>query len=72
MKTRVADYITRKLYEAGAEYVFMITGGMIMHLTDSLTGDTKMKFICFSSKISVRKINVHWTSCINKRNSNIF
>jgi acetolactate synthase-1/2/3 large subunit len=47
MKVRVADYITKKLYEAGAEYVFMITGGMIMHLTDALTKNKEMRYICF-------------------------
>ncbi len=47
MKIRVADYITQKLHEAGADYVFMITGGMIMHLTDALTKNKKMKYICF-------------------------
>ncbi|MEI8217873.1 MAG: thiamine pyrophosphate-binding protein [Elusimicrobiota bacterium] len=47
MKVRVADYITQKLYEAGAGYVFMITGGMIMHLTDALMANKKMKYICF-------------------------
>ncbi|MFE5324707.1 thiamine pyrophosphate-binding protein [Paenibacillus sp. NPDC056579] len=33
---RVADYITNALYEAGGKHVFLVTGGMIMHLTDAL------------------------------------
>ena len=30
MKMRVADYLTSKLYEAGGEDVFLVTGGMII------------------------------------------
>ncbi len=47
MKIRVADYITQMLYEAGAERIFMITGGMIMHLTDAVYKNKRVKFICF-------------------------
>jgi acetolactate synthase-1/2/3 large subunit len=36
MKMRVADYLTDALYRAGGENVFLVTGGMIMHLTDAL------------------------------------
>jgi len=36
MRMRVADFITNALYEAGGEQVFLVTGGMIMHLTDAL------------------------------------
>lgn len=46
MKTRVADFIIRKLYAAGGEYVFLITGGMIMHLTDALLQHKNTKYIC--------------------------
>jgi len=46
MKMSVADYITKKMYEAGCEHVFLITGGMIMHLTDALLRNGKMKYIC--------------------------
>ncbi len=46
MKTRVADYLTNKIYEAGGETVFLITGGMIMHLTDALRNHGKQKFVC--------------------------
>jgi len=43
---RVADYITSKLYEAGGKHVFLITGGMIMFLTDAILQHKKMKYIC--------------------------
>ena len=46
MKMRVADYIVEKLYRAGAEHAFLITGGMIMHLTDALLQHKKQKYIC--------------------------
>ncbi len=46
MEMRVADFITSKLYDAGAETVFMVTGGMIMHLTDALYCHKKQKYVC--------------------------
>lgn len=45
MKMRVADFITSKLYDAGGKHVFLITGGMIMHLTDALYQHGKQKFV---------------------------
>ncbi len=46
MKMRVADYIVDKLYQAGAKHAFLITGGMIMHLTDALLQHKKQNYIC--------------------------
>ena len=46
MSIRVADYIVDRLYRAGAEQAFLITGGMIMHLTDALLRHGKQKFFC--------------------------
>jgi acetolactate synthase I/II/III large subunit len=46
MRMRVADYLTNKLYEAGGQHVFLITGGMIMHLTDALLRHGKQKYVC--------------------------
>ncbi|OGR33842.1 MAG: hypothetical protein A2091_02545 [Desulfuromonadales bacterium GWD2_61_12] len=46
MKMRVSDYLVDRLYRAGAEHAFLITGGMIMHLTDALLQHGKQKFIC--------------------------
>lgn len=43
---RVADYLTNKLYEAGGEVVFLITGGMIMHLTDALKMHGRQRHVC--------------------------
>lgn len=45
-KIRVADFINQKLYEAGGEHVFLVTGGMIMHLTDALRQHGRQKPIC--------------------------
>ena len=36
VKIRVADYLTQKLAEVSGNKLFMITGGMIMHLTDAV------------------------------------
>lgn len=41
---KVTDFIANYLKEAGAEYVFMVTGGGAMHLNDSL--GRELKFIC--------------------------
>lgn len=46
MKIRVADYLTSMLYDAGGKHVFMVTGGMIMHLTDAVLQHEKMEYIC--------------------------
>ena len=46
MKIRVADYLTSKLYDAGGDRVFLITGGMIMHLTDALLQHGQQKYVC--------------------------
>lgn len=43
---RVADYITSKLFDAGGECVFLITGGMIMHLTDALLQHKDQRYVC--------------------------
>jgi acetolactate synthase I/II/III large subunit len=44
-KYRVADYITSKLEEAGANKIFLVTGGMIMHLTDSILLNSNVDYI---------------------------
>lgn len=46
MKQRVADFITDKVYQAGGKNVFLITGGMIMHLTDALRQHGSQTFTC--------------------------
>lgn len=46
MRMRVADYITSKLFDAGGECIFLITGGMIMHLTDALLQHGRQKYVC--------------------------
>lgn len=50
MKVRVADYLTEKLSCAGGDNIFMITGGMIMFLTDAvekLHREKKLNYYCF-------------------------
>lgn len=46
MQMRVADFIVDQLYRAGAEHAFLITGGMIMTLTDALLQHGKQKYVC--------------------------
>lgn len=46
MKQRVADFLTDRLYQAGGRNVFMITGGMIMHLTDALRQHGRQTYTC--------------------------
>jgi acetolactate synthase-1/2/3 large subunit len=46
MKIRVADYIASRLVEFGAKHVFLLSGGMMMHLTDALGHEGGLKYIC--------------------------
>jgi len=43
---RVADYIANFIYENGTKHVFLLSGGGIMHLTDGLACNKKLKKIC--------------------------
>jgi acetolactate synthase-1/2/3 large subunit len=45
MGIRVADYITNAIFEAGGKTVFMVTGGMIMHLTDAVYQHDEQQFV---------------------------
>jgi len=42
---RVADYICKRLAEAGVEHVFLVTGGGAMHLNDALK-QSSLSFVC--------------------------
>ncbi len=53
MNIKVSDYINNSLFEAGAEHAFLITGGMIMHLTDSILRHGKQKYTCCHHEQSV-------------------
>lgn len=46
MKIRVADYIASRLLELGAKHVFLLTGGMMMHLVDALGHPGGLQYIC--------------------------
>lgn len=46
MKIRVADYIATRLLEMGVEQVFLLSGGMMMHLTDPLGRQGGLRYIC--------------------------
>ncbi len=50
---KVSDYVNDAFYNAGAEHVFLLTGGMIMHLTDSIIRHPKQKYICCHHEQSV-------------------
>lgn len=46
MKIRVADYIASRLLEMGAKHVFLLNGGMMMHLVDALGRPGGLRYIC--------------------------
>jgi acetolactate synthase-1/2/3 large subunit len=46
MKIRVADYIASRLLEMGAKNVFLLNGGMMMHLVDTLGRPGGLRYIC--------------------------
>jgi acetolactate synthase I/II/III large subunit len=43
---RVADYVTDRLYKAGAKDIFMLTGGGMMFLSDSVYVHPKVRVVC--------------------------
>ena len=46
MKIRVADYITQFIQQQGVESVFMLSGGGMMHMVDSVGRAKNLKVIC--------------------------
>ena len=46
MKIRVADYIASRLLEIGVKDVFLLNGGMMMHLVDTLGHLGGLRYIC--------------------------
>ena len=46
-KIRVADYIAQRAVEAGAQHVFLVTGGGAMHLNDAFGRHPKLTPVCF-------------------------
>jgi acetolactate synthase-1/2/3 large subunit len=46
MKIRVAEYIASRLTEFGAKHVFLLSGGMMMHLTDALGREGGLSYVC--------------------------
>jgi acetolactate synthase-1/2/3 large subunit len=46
MKIRVADYVASRLTEFGAKHVFLLSGGMMMHLTDALGRQGGLSYVC--------------------------
>ena len=45
MKIRVADYIASRLLEQGVKHVFLLNGGMMMHLVDTLGREGGLGYI---------------------------
>ena len=43
---RIADYIIRKLAEAGASHLFMISGRGILYLTDAVARNPDVSHVC--------------------------
>jgi len=46
-RMRVADYIAERCVAAGAEHVFLVTGGGAMHLNDAFGRNKKLTPVCF-------------------------
>ena len=45
MKIKVSDYISNIMVESGIRHVFMVPGGLAMHLNDSFARNKKLKCI---------------------------
>ena len=46
MKIRVADYLAKRIAEAGVRHVFMISGGGAMHLNDAIGKNKNIEYVC--------------------------
>lgn len=46
MKIRVADYLTKRIAEAGVRHVFMVSGGGAMHLNDAVGKNKDIQYVC--------------------------
>ena len=43
---RLADYVARTLVEKGCDQIFMVTGGMAMHLNDAIGRCAGLSYVC--------------------------
>ncbi|MDH2915651.1 MAG: thiamine pyrophosphate-binding protein [Gallionella sp.] len=46
MKIRVADYLAKRIAEAGVRHVFMVSGGGAMHLNDAIGKNKNIEYVC--------------------------
>jgi acetolactate synthase I/II/III large subunit len=46
VKIRVADYLAKRIAEAGVRHVFMISGGGAMHLNDAVGKNKDLEYVC--------------------------
>jgi acetolactate synthase-1/2/3 large subunit len=46
MKTKLSDYVVETLARQGVKHVFLLTGGMAMHLNDSLGKHSGISYVC--------------------------
>jgi len=46
MKIKVSDLVTRFLEQQGVQHVFLLSGGMMMHLLDSISRSNRIRYIC--------------------------
>ena len=46
MKIKVADYLAKRIAEAGVRHVFMISGGGAMHLNDAIGRNKDLEYVC--------------------------
>ena len=50
---RVADYIVKRIYEAGAQHIFMVTGRGALFLNDAVAAHGEIKSICMHHEQSL-------------------
>ena len=46
MKIKVSDLVTRFLEQQNVRHVFLLSGGMMMHLLDSVSRSSRIRYIC--------------------------
>ena len=58
---KVSDAIVKYLADKGIEHVFILTGGAIMHITDSLNNDGRIKYVCLANEQALAYASVAYS-----------
>ena len=55
---RVADYIAKRIVQAGVDTVFLVTGGGAMHLDDAVGRCDGLRYVCNHHEQASEAVNL--------------